>query len=215
MITAVRNVTSSPTQLFGVAVVLVATLIGSQFLVSQKESGLFDSAGATDPIVMDAPVVADNTEPIDNPFVAGAPADAPVGDESAVADNSEAVAETSESAGEVVSAPDVTLTPTYSWFNVYGDDARIGDRPVQPGDVITAHDSDGSLAGRFTVTDEGRFGLMAVYYDDPATEEDEGMGVGDAITFKINGQLANLPSQEQPKWNANTTLLYVNLQAAG
>ncbi len=217
MISTVRNVTSSPAQLFGIAVVVMATLIGLQFLAAQNDSGLFEAPAVSGEPVhqVEAPVVA--VEPVspDDTLVFGAPAEPPVEVSEPVPQPVEVIEEVIEPVFPATPEPRTTLIPTFSWFNVYGDDVRVGNRPVQPGDVITAYDSDGNLSGRFAVTDEGRFGLMAVYYDDPATEVDEGMGEGDAITFKINGQPANVPSLEQPKWNANTTLLYVNLEAEG
>jgi hypothetical protein len=41
----------------------------------------------------------------------------------------------------------------------------------------------------------GAWGVMHVYGDDPATPEDEGADVGDAITFTINGKPAQVGGQ--------------------
>lgn len=107
----------------------------------------------------------------------------------------------------------LTLRPTFSWANVFGDSSTVNGRPINQGDVITAFDPSGTLIGRFTVSSEGQFGLMAVYEDDPTTVADEGAEPGDQITFMINGLPAAVVGPHDPVWTANGALLMLNLTA--
>ena len=68
-------------------------------------------------------------------------------------------------------------------------------RAIQSGDVITAFDPGGQscLWGAVTIEVGGGF-LVHVRGDDPSTPEDEGAPAGAAITFRINGETANVTS---------------------
>lgn len=71
---------------------------------------------------------------------------------------------------------------SYKFIVVYG----TGDLEV--GDVVEFFDPEGMLCGKWVVRDKGAYGLMAVYGDDPTTEEvDEGPGAGEVLTIKVNG----------------------------
>ena len=87
--------------------------------------------------------------------------------------------------------------PTPQSVDFYGQ-AYINGKPVKKGDIVTAYDSDDEvLCGKFVVKKEGHFGFMPVYADDPTTaKEDEGAKPGDIITFKINGNLAQVKVKE-------------------
>ncbi len=58
---------------------------------------------------------------------------------------------------------------------------------LKAGSVITAKDPEGVTIGRFTIVENGRYGLLSCIADDPDTSQDEGAVDGDIITFYING----------------------------
>ena len=114
---------------------------------------------------------------------------------------------------EVVENTQLLLRPTFSWVNVFSDASTLNGEPIKAGDVITAFDPQGTLVGRFTVKAEGRFGLMALYQDDPSTEIDEGASPGDEISFQINGVPAVAIGPHEPIWSSNGSVLMSNLAA--
>lgn len=72
---------------------------------------------------------------------------------------------------------------SYKYIVVYG----TGDLEV--GDVVEFYDREGTLCGKWEVRDEGAYGLMAVYGDDPTTEDvDEGAREGEELTIRVNGR---------------------------
>lgn len=72
-------------------------------------------------------------------------------------------------------------TPTNDWQDFYGyiKGAKVGD-------IITAKDPNGVIAGKFIVNKEGRYGILHVYGDDSTTTLDEGAKRGEVITFYLN-----------------------------
>lgn len=109
----------------------------------------------------------------------------------------------------------VFLTPTYAWVNVYSLSTTVRGEPVQRGSVVLAYDPDGVLIGRTTVDRDGRFGVMALYMDDPATPVDEGALPGDAVSFQIDGEPAVVVSPDAPVWTANGAVLSLDLVVGG
>jgi len=72
---------------------------------------------------------------------------------------------------------------SYKYIVVYG----TGDLEV--GDVVEFLDPEGTICGKWVVRDKGAYGLMAVYGDDPTTEDvDEGAQTGEVLTIKVNGR---------------------------
>lgn len=65
--------------------------------------------------------------------------------------------------------------------------------PVSSGDVIEAYDSGGQLCGTAYYVGGGNYGIHVIG-DDPGTPEDEGAPEGGAITFRINGEIADVVS---------------------
>ena len=117
------------------------------------------------------------------------------------------------------SAPDGSdipdsLTPTNSWMNFYGLECTLDGQPLPVGTVITVRDPEGMLCGEFSITQAGRYGLMPVYGDDPATEADEGAVPGDSLDFYINGIKATVTGPDEPVWTAMGDLKQVNLAAS-
>ena len=104
------------------------------------------------------------------------------------------------------------VVPTNEWVNFYSEGGlTVNGEPVPVGAVVNAYDPDGILAGSFTVTTEGSYGLMPVYRDDPDTELDEGADPGDAIRFEVDGIEASVTNSVDPVWNANGDVYEVDL----
>jgi hypothetical protein len=120
---------------------------------------------------------------------------------------------TDDDGAEVVER--LVLRPTAAWVNVFGESSTLNGEPLQPGDIVTAFDPDGMLIGRAVVEYEGRYGLMAMYMDDPATSVDEGAESGDVITFKVNGIPAVALGPHAPVWTDNGAIIICNVAAAG
>ncbi len=73
--------------------------------------------------------------------------------------------------------------PSYRYIMVYG----TGE--LETGDVVEFFDPAGTLCGRWTVKEEGFYGLMAVYGDDAQTVDiDEGAREGEVLTIRLNGR---------------------------
>lgn len=111
-------------------------------------------------------------------------------------------------------AEPLLLRPTFSWVNAFSNSSTIGGQLVGVGDVITAFDPDGTLIGHFTVTNQGQFGLMALYQDDPSTAIDEGADPGDVISFEINGIPVVANGPQEPIWTSNGSVLLVTLSGS-
>jgi hypothetical protein len=72
--------------------------------------------------------------------------------------------------------------------------------PVEPV-LIQAFDPDGVLCGQDWMMEDGTYGFMPVYRDDPETDLDEGAEPGDLISFRLN----DIPVTSDPEvyWTAN------------
>ena len=70
------------------------------------------------------------------------------------------------------------------------------------GTIVEVFDTQGTLAGFGQVTDQGRYGLIAVYQDDPGTPSDEGAEEGDILSFSVNGQIAYVMGPDVPRWTS-------------
>ena len=79
--------------------------------------------------------------------------------------------------------------------------------------MVRAYDPSGVLAGRTEVTLSGWY-LMAVYGDDPLTEElDEGAESGDTITFTVDDHPAVPLGPDPPVWVGAGSRVHVELEA--
>ena len=154
-------------------------------------------------------ITADTTTP-DQP-VQSQPSDEPVVSEIEGISEVEVVVPSVSTDSQVTGSAPLKLRPTFSWMNVFSDGSTINGMPVQPGDVVTAFDPYGVLIGHFTVVSEGRFGLIALYQDDPATTVDEGADPGDWMTFQINGIPALVLGPHEPIWTSNGAIFITNL----
>jgi hypothetical protein len=91
------------------------------------------------------------------------------------------------------------IMPTTEWISVWGDSVEWAGDPVDSGIVITAMDEDSIVCGTFSVTESGRFGLLAVYRDDPYTLEDEGADPGEIVRLYFN----DVPHSKYFTWTEN------------
>ena len=207
MFRTIQKISTSPKALFALAIVIAAGIVGPQFLPSLETPSLVQPAGAvtvesdnSDASIIVVPTSTPSTGDLERVPVPPEPTPA-------------AQLAPSEPSVDDPADPEPQLHPTLSWINVYGEVALLRGEPVQPGDVITAYDSQGTLSGMFVVELEGKYGLMPVYQDDPSTEIDEGTVPGDQLSFKINGLPALVLGGDPPIWNASGTLLKLNLTA--
>ncbi len=93
------------------------------------------------------------------------------------------------------------VNPTVWWADYYGSVTMNGsDLPA--GSIIEAYDPDGVKAGVFVVDNDGLFGFMPVYGDDPSTSIDEGAEPGDVISFYFDGRLIAKTEDEKVRWSS-------------
>lgn len=86
------------------------------------------------------------------------------------------------------------------------------DEELTPGDVVTAYDTDGVLCGKTTVKDQGQYGFIHVYGDDPHTPDvDEGAVEGDVITFEVNGVPVRSVGPDEAEWTTPGDRWHVDL----
>jgi hypothetical protein len=83
------------------------------------------------------------------------------------------------------------VVPSRQWINLYGRNLILDGKTVPSGATITAHAFDGTKIGSFTLNQDGLFGFMAVYADDPATSENEGVKSGERFYLAIDGHATN------------------------
>jgi hypothetical protein len=84
---------------------------------------------------------------------------------------------------------------------------------LEPGDIITAYDSDGILCGKFEVKESGKYGFMHVYGDDITSPNlDEGPVEGDILTFYVNDIKAITLNQRYIVWSTDTAKQRIDLE---
>ncbi len=89
------------------------------------------------------------------------------------------------------------VTPTTSWVNVYASNLKLDGATVSAGATIKAHAEDGTVAGSFTLRDEGTFGFMPVYGATDANER--GLSAGDQFYLSVDG----VETEERFDWSEN------------
>jgi hypothetical protein len=85
------------------------------------------------------------------------------------------------------------------WVNLYSRELTIDGQPAAAGSEILAINRKGEIVGAATVADNGKFGFMPVYGDDPTTTEREGLNIGDEFSLIVNG----LETAETFTWTEN------------
>ncbi|MCP4704016.1 MAG: HYR domain-containing protein [candidate division Zixibacteria bacterium] len=73
------------------------------------------------------------------------------------------------------------------WTSIYSSDLRLDGIPVPHGAEILALASNDRVVGSGTVGQDGRFGFMPVYGDDPMTAEIDGLQDGEKFSLVIDG----------------------------
>jgi hypothetical protein len=81
------------------------------------------------------------------------------------------------------------LVPTSEWISLWGEDIRVSGDPIAAGTEVRVSDPQGVVCGVGNFHADGRFRMIAVYRDDPATEMDEGAEPGDRLTVTIGDDL--------------------------
>lgn len=94
--------------------------------------------------------------------------------------------------------------PTYRYMVVYG----TGDLAV--GDTVEFFTAAGVLCGRYEVVEEGGYGLMSVFGNDPSTAEVEGPRPGELLFIRVNGREV-VPPAGLPVWNESQTPSRIDL----
>ena len=92
--------------------------------------------------------------------------------------------------------------------------SSLNGEPLAPGTPVEAYDSEGNLAGACKVNADGDF-VMAVYRDDPGTDYDEGADPGEALTFKIDGEVPRYVVGDAPVWTELGARVIVDLSDRG
>ena len=82
---------------------------------------------------------------------------------------------------------DGALSPVYDFLGLYGR-LTVDDEPAQLGTQIEVVDGGGNLAGRFEVREEGYYGFIPLYRDDPSSAVDEGADTGEWLSIVVDGQ---------------------------
>ena len=96
----------------------------------------------------------------------------------------------------------------------YGSSSNYNGAPLRAGDVVTAQDQDGIYCGTYYAEVPGHYGFLHVYGDDATTPSiDEGASVGDTLTFRINGDVAQTSGPDSPVWTFSGDIRNVELDA--
>jgi hypothetical protein len=106
---------------------------------------------------------------------------------------------------------DQILVPTNEWVSFYGSSVVCNGKPAAVGSVVRAYDPSGILCGECTVIAEGKYGLIAVYRDDPTTVQDEGAQPGDTLCFTVDGVATMAVDSPAPVWTANGAVAKLNM----
>lgn len=100
------------------------------------------------------------------------------------------------------------IIPTSDWSDYAGTVVNCDGSETSIGTQIKAYDPDGILCGIFEINNQGFYGYLHVYGDDPFTDIDEGAEVGDTITFYINNHLAE--TENVNVWEGNRIIFENN-----
>ncbi len=73
------------------------------------------------------------------------------------------------------------------WMNLYSHELVLDNEIVATGTEVLAMTADNRVVGRAVVREGGKFGFMAVYGDDPMTEESEGLASGEMFYLVVDG----------------------------
>jgi hypothetical protein len=80
------------------------------------------------------------------------------------------------------------VVKTTRWVNLYSRNLTVNNVPVASGTEISAHALNGTKVGGFVMGDDGLFGFMPVYANDPASDASTGLAQGDSFYLAVNGE---------------------------
>ncbi|UCD17550.1 MAG: T9SS type A sorting domain-containing protein, partial [Candidatus Zixiibacteriota bacterium] len=91
------------------------------------------------------------------------------------------------------------ITPTRSWMNIYAEQLILDGSVLPEGTEIVVRAVNGRAVGAGTVEIDGKFGFVAVYGDDPLTDEKDGLCRDETFYLIIDG----VETEERFEWTAN------------
>ena len=98
------------------------------------------------------------------------------------------------------------ITPTNQWMNLYAYDLTLDGFSIRAGATVSAHSTDGTLIGSFTLEQDGLFGFMPVYADDPMTLATDGVRAGETFYLRVD----EVETNETFVWNGHASKLEIN-----
>jgi len=114
----------------------------------------------------------------------------------------------SKSTGAVVPPHKTSVKPTNLCMFIYGT-VTLDGKPARKGEPIAIYDIDGTVVGEGVIREDGMYGLVAVYGDEPYAASDEGARAGETLLFEVNGLKAD--SITRVIWNGNSEVVKVDL----
>jgi hypothetical protein len=99
-------------------------------------------------------------------------------------------------ARNALAAPD-DVHVTTSWVNAYARNLTVNGQQVKAGSIVTALNSAGEKIGYFRMTQNGKFGFMAVYADDANSGGEAGLRPGEDFHLAVDGT----PTNESFAWS--------------
>lgn len=97
------------------------------------------------------------------------------------------------------------------YFQSFSGKAEIYGKPAFEGDKVEAYDANGIKCGESLVKKDGTFEIM-VYGNDRVTEADEGVDLGQEVSFKVIGE--DVTFEHAPIFTSNYDLNQLNLSVA-
>ncbi|MEW5802087.1 MAG: hypothetical protein AB1847_08285 [bacterium] len=88
-----------------------------------------------------------------------------------------------------------------------------GNVNANEGSWVLAYSTDGILCGKAIVKENGNYGVLHIYLDDPGTKEKDGMQLGEPIIFEVDGVKAIPFGPDEAMCQGNTDdLMQINLK---
>lgn len=119
-----------------------------------------------------------------------------------------------ELASQVVLDVADTVLPSRHFMFLFGSVIDDNGDPAPIGAVIRVENGDSNCYGTFTVQAEGKYGAVAVYGDEPATEEKEGFGDGEVMRFRVNHASAVPADERELRWRDTKSARRADLRTA-
>jgi flagellar hook assembly protein FlgD len=98
------------------------------------------------------------------------------------------------------------FAPTATWVNIYSYDLTLDGEAISSGTEIIAFNERDQKVGSFTMKQNGQFGFMNVYGDDPTTSEIDGMKAGENFYLSVNG----VNTEEKFTWTSSGDKLEIS-----